>query len=121
MPMICGARRDGARDLGLVVRLDQRVQLEPAGEAEQLGQRRVVQRRDDQQDARPRPPAIASTIWYGSTMKSLRSTGKPLRRARRLQIVEPPAEERLVGQHRQRAGAARRIGAHRASRGRPSR
>ncbi len=56
------------------------------------------------------PAAADSYTWYGSTMKSLRSTGRSVAaRAARRSSSEPPKCVRL-GEHRQRGGAAALVG-----------
>ena len=54
------------------------------------------------------PIARASYTWYGSIMKSLRSTGSVAGGARLLQVVGAALEEMRVGQHRQAGRAVAR-------------
>ena len=52
------------------------------------------------------PISRASTTSRGSTVKSLRSTGSDVAAAGRFEIGHRPAEELLVGEHGEAAGAA---------------
>ena len=53
--------------------------------------------------------ARASTIWYSSTMKSLRRQGSGAAADASLQVAQAALKIRLVGQHRKRRRAARAI------------
>ena len=69
-------RTGGERAVGLLlgVHLHQRGHPERLGAVEQRAERGLVEGGDDQQHDSA-PCARASWIWYGPTMKSLRSTG----------------------------------------------
>jgi hypothetical protein len=66
---------------------------------------RVVEHCGDQQDWHRRPSQRDSYTWYGSTMKSLRRTGRSHEAAGLLQIVDVALEKLLVGEHRKAGGA----------------
>ena len=105
MPTMRGADRDGPLDLALVVGLDQHGEAELERERVQVGEQAVVGERGD--DEQHRVGADASRLEHlhlvdHEVLAQRRERG---RLARGLQVGDRAAEERIVGEHRERGRA----------------
>ena len=103
-------KAQGAVELGAVMDFGEHIETELGGGRRQLSGRCIGQRRHDQQDAvGPDAPAFQDLIRVEDEI--LAQHRQTDRLARRGEVVIAALEIGHVGQHRQAAGAARRIGA----------
>ena len=101
---------EGDLELGLVVDLDERVEAELGG---QLRGTRSARRRSSAaaiSSTRRRPSAGRRRRRAATTVKSLRSTGSAVAARAACEVVDRPAEELVVGEHRQARRAAGGVG-----------
>ena len=110
MPSTSASMSSARSSSSLVVDLDQHVEVERARLAVQVGEVVVVERGDDQQDrvGAGRRRLVELVGVDDEVLAQDRQVGG---RARRLQVLERAAEVRLLGEDRDRRGAAALVGA----------
>ena len=109
-PIRSAPHGEGPVELGLVVDLDQHVEVELAGEVVEVGELLVVERRGDQQYAVGTHDAGIGDI-AGVDGEVLAEHGQGHGRPGRRQVGGRPAEPVLVGEHGEARGTAPLVGA----------